>query len=103
MLQHLHKLFCGLGNWKAFIACNNKLAGRKIFLGLDAEKIVFIFRNTVIRDKGNAETDTCQIDQQIVAGKLDLRYQIQLVALEHAVKEFTGCAFAVQHEDRKLL
>lgn len=60
-------------------------------------------RNSLVhssRNKSDAKSDPCEIDQKIVAAQLDFRNQIQLMLLEERMQKFTGCTFSVQHDDR---
>ena len=61
-LQHLHKLLSRLGNRQAVIAFDHDLTGWKLFVDLNLKKAVLVFRNTVIRNKGNAQTDAGQVN-----------------------------------------
>ena len=68
----------------------------KLLLQVQDEELRIVLGNAEIRHKGDAQADSGQVDEQIVAGELDFRHQVQLVFLEHLVKEFAGGALAVQ-------
>ena len=79
---------------------NYHLAGRKLFGKIQDKKVFIIGRDTEVRYKSNAKTNTGQVNEQIITGKFNFRYQVQMAFLEDLVQEFTGGAFAVQHHDR---
>ena len=82
------------------VPCGNQLTLWKLFFGLDDKELVGILWYTVVRNKSDAKSDPCEIDQKIVAAQLDFRNQIQLMLLEERMQKFTGCTFSVQHDDR---
>ena len=82
------------------VPCGNQLTLWKLFFGLDDKELVGILWYTVVRNKSDAQSDPCEIDQKIVAAQLDFRNQIQLMLLEERMQKFTGCTFSVQHDDR---
>ena len=75
-LKHVHKLFGSLGYRNAFVVGYHHLTGRKLFSQIQDKKIFIIGRDAEIRYKGNAKTNSGQIDEQVIAGKLDLRSQV---------------------------
>lgn len=82
-----------------FVIGGNKLSFWKFFGSLNDEEIVGLYRKTIIRDKGDPQTDACKINQQVVAAEFNLRDEIELMLLKQRVKEFACRAFFVQHDD----
>jgi len=78
---------------------DDQLALGKRFFQIENEEIFLLLRNAEIRNKRDPQPDFRQIDEQIIAAQFNLRYQIQLVLLKHAVQKFAGSAFAIQHQD----
>ena len=64
------------------VPCGNQLTLWKLFFGLDDKELVGILWYTVVRNKSDAKSDPCEIDQKIVAAQLDFRNQIQLMLLK---------------------
>ena len=62
----------------------NQLTLWKLFFGLDDKELVGILWYTVVRNKSDAKSDPCEIDQKIVAAQLDLRHQFKLVLRNQA-------------------
>ena len=67
------------------IVNDNELSCRKNLISVNHKQIVGIFRDTVIRNKGNSQSDFSKVDQKIIAAELDLRDEIQLMFLEKTV------------------
>ena len=59
-----------------------------------------MFCDTIVRNKGDAKTNACQVDQQIVARQFNLGHKIQLVLLEYLVDKLIGRTVLIQHQDR---
>ena len=83
-----------------FIVGHGQFAGGKLFLCLQHKEVFAVVTDAVIRDKGDAQADPGQIQQQVVAGQFDLRDKVQLMLLEYLMQEFICRAVFVQHEDR---
>lgn len=83
-----------------FIISDDKLPFGQIFFRLEHIDTFCFVRDTVIRDECNTETDPCEINEQIVAGELDLRHEVQLMLLKEPVKEFVRGTVFIQHQDR---
>lgn len=77
----------------------NQLPDGKLCFQFQTEQSAALLWKTEVRHEGDAKSDVCQIDEQVIAAQLNLRYQIQLVLLEDLVEKFTGGAFPVQHQD----
>lgn len=80
---------------------DNQSSERKVLGKLQNIKFCFSGRNAEVRDKGDSESDACQIDQEIVAAKFDFRDEIEMGFLEKGMEEFAGGTFLVQHHDRQ--
>ena len=48
------------------VPCGNQLTLWKLFFGLDDKELVGILWYTVVRNKSDAKSDPCEIDQKIV-------------------------------------
>ena len=77
---------------------NNKLARRKLLHEVELEGRR-LFYKTVVRHKRDAKADTRQVDQKIVAAKLNFRHEVELEPLKLAVQELTRRTFAVDHQN----
>lgn len=64
-LKHTNKLPCRLGKRQGFIVCHGHLTGRQGFVQPDSEKTPLLFGEAVVRYKGDAQSDGCQIDEKI--------------------------------------
>ena len=64
---------------------DDQLALGKRFFQIENEEIFLLLRNAEIRNKRDPQPDFRQIDEQIIAAQFNLRYQIQLVLLKHAL------------------
>ena len=82
------------------VPCGNQLTLWQLFFGLDDKELVGVLCYTVVRNKSDAKSDPCEIDQKIITAQLDFRDQIQLMLLEERMQKFTGGTFFVQHDDR---
>ena len=74
------------------------MSGWQNFGCMDLKQVRIILRQTKIRDKGNAQTNPSQIDEQIITGKLDFRDKVQLLLLKQTVKKLAGHAVFIQHQ-----
>ena len=80
---------------------NDKLARRKLLHEVELEGRR-LFYKTVVRHKCDAKADTRQVDQKIVAAKLNFRHEVELEPLKLAVQELTRRTLAVEHQNRVL-
>ena len=67
---------------------NDKLARRKLLHEVELEGRR-LFYKAVVRHKRDAKADTRQVDQKIVAAKLNFRHEVELEPLKLAVQELT--------------
>ena len=93
----------GLGQGNLLLIGQNELPAGQFFPDVQAEQILALAVQEEVRDKGNAEADAGQIQQQVVAAQFDLRHQIQLVLLKQLMQLFAGGSFSIQHQDRVIL
>ena len=84
------------------IVRDDKLSCRKLLVSFHNEKVVGFARNTVVRDKRDPKSDTCKVNEQVIAAQLNFRHEVKLVLLKQTVEEFACRTFAVQHQDRVL-
>ena len=79
------------GKRKMFIVCKDKFSLGQFLFCVKYVDALRIIGDTVVRNKGNTQSDTREIDQQIVTGQFDLGNQIKLVLLKKLVQEFVCC------------
>ena len=80
---------------------NDKLARRKLLHEVELEGRR-LFYKAVVRHKRDAKADTRQVDQKIVAAKLNFRHEVELEPLKLAVQELTRRTLADEHQNRVL-
>ena len=77
-----HKFSNCFGRRDLFIISNYKFSLRKGFFCLYDKKLIWIVRDTVIRDKGDPKPNAGKINQKIIAAQFDFRNEIQLMLLK---------------------
>lgn len=87
-LKVFKKCFHRFRHWDPIVISYQDLAFRELFFRLHNEESRGIFFQTVVRDKGNPKSDSRQVDEQVIAAKLDLRNEVKLIFLEQIVQKF---------------
>ena len=91
---------CGIGRWElwATTSWRGGSSSTRSFV-LEGRRL---FYKAVVRHKRDAKADTRQVDQKIVAAKLNFRHEVELEPLKLAVQELTRRTLAVEHQNRVL-
>ena len=86
---------CGIGRWELWATTSWRG-------GSSSTRSSRLFYKAVVRHKRDAKADTRQVDQKIVAAKLNFRHEVELEPLKLAVQELTRRTLAVEHQNRVL-
>lgn len=84
----LQKLLCSRTQRQLLTVHQHQLPAGQLFRQCQREQIAGMVGQAVIRHESNAQTNGCQVQQQIITGKLDFRHQIQLMLLEQGMQIF---------------
>ncbi len=90
---------CGIGRWELWATTSWRGGSSST---RSSWKAAVSFYKTVVRHKRDAKADTRQVDQKIVAAKLNFRHEVELEPLKLAVQELTRRTLAVEHQNRVL-